>query len=325
MKSIYAFDEVLDIVNSSINEIKYTHNPITLFEPITYILSLGGKRVRPALALMSYNLYREDVRRVIPVALAIEVFHNFTLLHDDLMDRAAIRRGKPTVHIKWNDNTAVLSGDAMLIEAYKEIAKVDPAYLSPVIKLFSETATEICCGQQLDMEFEKRMDVTIPEYIEMIRLKTAVLLACSLKEGAIMADASEADADNLYEFGIDIGLGFQLKDDLLDVYGNSENFGKKIGGDILCNKKTYLLISALENDSVKRDLISWIDRESFQESEKIEAVTAIYNKLGLRQKSENLIQDYYLKAIACLDKVNIEQERKSELYKLAENLTSRIS
>ena len=325
MKSIYAFDEVLDIVNSSINEIKYTHNPITLFEPITYILSLGGKRVRPALALMSYNLYREDVRRVIPVALAIEVFHNFTLLHDDLMDRADIRRGKPTVHIKWNDNTAVLSGDAMLIEAYKEIAKVDPAYLSPVINLFSETATEICCGQQLDMEFEKRMDVTIPEYIEMIRLKTAVLLACSLKEGAIMADASEADADNLYEFGINIGLGFQLKDDLLDVYGNSENFGKKIGGDILCNKKTYLLISALENDSVKRDLISWIDRESFQESEKIEAVTAIYNKLGLRQKSENLIQDYYLKAIACLDKVNIEQERKSELYKLAENLTSRIS
>ncbi len=184
MNPVYSFDKVLEIVNSNIDKIEYKHNPETLFEPITYILSLGGKRVRPALALMSYNLYKNDVERVIPIALAIEIFHNFTLLHDDLMDRADMRRGgKPTVHIKWDDNTAVLSGDAMLIEAYKEIAKVESQFLPEVLELFSNTATEICCGQQLDMEFEKRTDVTIPEYIEMIRQKTAVLLACALKEG----------------------------------------------------------------------------------------------------------------------------------------------
>jgi len=321
----YTFDEVLEIVNSNIDKIKYNHNPETLFEPITYILSLGGKRLRPALALMSYNLYKDDLDKIMPVALAIEVFHNFTLLHDDLMDRADMRRGKPTVHIKWNDNTAVLSGDAMLIEAYKEIAKVESKFLHEALDLFSVTATEICCGQQLDMEFENRMDVTIPEYIEMIRLKTAVLLACALKEGAIIGGASDSDANHLYDFGINVGLGFQLKDDLLDVYGDSESFGKKIGGDILCNKKTYLLINALSKDSTKEELMSWINRTDFNEKEKIEAVTNIYNSMDLKQKSESLINDYYKKAIECLNKVDIEAEKKQELYKLAENLMSRIS
>lgn len=325
MNSIYTFNDVLDIVNSNINKIEYKEKPLSLFEPISYILSLGGKRVRPALSLMSYNLYKEDVTRVIPIALGIEIFHNFTLLHDDLMDKADMRRGKPSVHIKWSDNTAVLSGDAMLIEAYKEIAKIEPQYLKPVLDLFSTTATEICCGQQLDMEFERRMDVTISEYIEMIRLKTAVLLACALKEGAIVADASEADADNLYEYGINVGLGFQLKDDLLDVYGDSASFGKRIGGDILCNKKTFLLISALSNDLAKDELISWINKTSFDENEKIQAVTDIYNSLNLKGESENLIEDYYRKAIACLNKVNIDESRKHELYKLAENLMSRTS
>jgi len=325
MNSTYSFDEVLEIVNININKIKYEHNPQTLFEPITYILSLGGKRVRPALTLMSYNLYKNDVERVIPIALAIEVFHNFTLLHDDLMDRADMRRGKPTVHIKWNDNIAVLSGDAMLIEAYKEISKVESPFLPEVLGLFSETATEICCGQQLDMEFENRMNVTIPEYIEMIRLKTAVLLACALKEGAIVAGASQSDADNLYDFGINVGLGFQLKDDLLDVYGDSKSFGKRIGGDILCNKKTYLLINALGEDTTREELMAWIDKTDFDETEKIRAVTEIYDKLGLKPKSETLINEYYKKAVTCLDKVDIEKEKKQELYKLAENLTSRIS
>lgn len=325
MKPSYTFDESLHIVNSEINKIQFKQKPLSLFEPISYILSLGGKRVRPALTLMSYNLYKEDVSRVIPIALAIEIFHNFTLLHDDLMDRADMRRGKPTVHIKWNDNTAVLSGDAMLIEAYKEIVKTDSPHLQEVVNLFSTTSTEICCGQQYDMEFEQRMDVTIPEYLEMIRLKTAVLLACALKEGAIVAEASAEDANNLYDFGINVGLGFQLKDDLLDVYGDSSNFGKKIGGDILCNKKTYLLINALADATVKEELCEWINKTSYDEKEKIEAVTAIYNRLNLKEKSENLIREYYRKAISCLQKVNVDESKKQELHKLAENLTCRIS
>jgi geranylgeranyl diphosphate synthase type II len=213
----------------------------------------------------------------------------------------------------------------MLIEAYKELAKIGPKYLQPVLDLFSVTATEICCGQQYDMEFEQRTDVTIPEYLEMIRLKTAVLLACALKEGAIMAEASAQDADNLYDFGINIGLGFQLKDDLLDVYGDSRNFGKRIGGDILCNKKTFLLINALTDSSVRDELMGWINGSDFNDEDKIKAVTAIYNKLKLKEKSEELINDYYERAITCLDKVNVDKERKKELYQLAENLTSRIS
>lgn len=317
------FEEVLDIVNTEISNIRYNIDPQSLFEPITYILSLGGKRVRPALALMAYNLYKDDVSRVMPVALAIEVFHNFTLLHDDLMDRADMRRGKSTVHVKWNDNTAVLSGDAMLIEAYKEITKIDAKYLLPVLELFSVTATQICCGQQYDMEFEQRMDVTISEYLEMIRLKTAVLLGCSLKEGAIVAGASAADADYLYDFGINVGLGFQLKDDLLDVYGNSSNFGKRIGGDILCNKKTFLLINALSDDASREDLMKWINGSDYNEQDKIKAVTAIYDKLKLKEKSEKLINEYYEQAVNCLDKVSVDKERKQELYSLAEKLMSR--
>ncbi|WP_368666908.1 polyprenyl synthetase family protein [Dysgonomonas sp. 511] len=322
---MYSFNEILEIVNENIGEIKFDHKPESLYEPISYILSLGGKRVRPALVLMAYNLYAGNLEKAIPTALGIETFHNFTLLHDDLMDNADIRRGKPTVHIKWDDNTAVLSGDAMLIEAYKLIGKTDAKYFSRIFDLFSDTTTEIVCGQQFDMEFEKRMDVTVDEYIEMIRLKTAVLLACALKCGAIIADASEQDADNLYEFGINIGLGFQLKDDLLDVYGDSKTFGKRIGGDILCDKKTYLLISALRDNSAKEELAAWIGKEEFDEEEKIKAVTAIYDKLGLKQQSEQLIKEYYLKAVACLDKVEVDKQVKAELYKLAEDLTLRTT
>lgn len=234
MNSIYTLEEVLDMVNVHIKSIQFTQKPSSLFTPIDYILSLGGKRVRPALALMSCNLYQDDVSPAIPVAMGIEIFHNFTLLHDDLMDKADKRRGQPTVHIKWSDNTAILSGDAMLIEAYKEVAKVDSQYLKPILDLFSVTASEICCGQQYDMEFEQREDVTTEEYLEMIRLKTAVLIACALKEGAMVAGAPQEDADNLYDFGINIGLAFQLKDDLLDVYGDPETFGKK-------NRRRYSL------------------------------------------------------------------------------------
>ena len=243
---MYTFNEVLSIVNTEIEQINWKRVPTGLYEPIEYILSLGGKRLRPAITLMSYDLYADDIMPAVKPALGLEVFHNFTLLHDDIMDRADMRRGKPTVHKKWNDNTAILSGDVMQIEAYKLIAGTPVEHLKVVLDLFSKTATEICEGQQLDMEFESRTNVTADEYIEMICLKTAVLLAAGAQIGAILGGGSDEDAANLYNFGNAIGLAFQLKDDLLDVYGNESNFGKKIGGDILCNKKTYLLIHALK-------------------------------------------------------------------------------
>ncbi len=323
MRTIFSFEEVLGQINTSIENITYSHNPKSLFEPISYILALGGKRVRPALALMSYNLYKDDVQKAMPTAMAVEVFHNFTLLHDDLMDKADIRRGKPTVHIKWYDNLAILSGDAMLIEAYKELCKIDAKYLPECLDIFSKTATEICCGQQLDMEFESREDVTLDEYIEMIRLKTAVLLGGALQMGAVVADASKDDIDNLYKFGIDIGLAFQLMDDLLDVYGDSASFGKRIGGDILCNKKTYLLISALQNQAEKDNLLSWINKEQFDEEEKIKAVTAIYNRIGVKERVEAVVQQYYDKAIEALQDVKVDEAYKKELYDLAKMLKIR--
>jgi len=322
---IYSFSQVLDIINLNIHSLKFEYNPKSLFNPIYYILDLGGKRVRPVLAAMSYNLYKTDIEKSMPIALGIEIFHNFTLLHDDLMDRADTRRGKPTVHIKWNDNTAVLSGDAMLIEAYKEIGKTDTEYLPVILSLFSKTATEICCGQQLDMEFEKRVDVSISEYLEMIRFKTAVLLGCALKCGATIAGANNEDSQALYDFGINIGLAFQLMDDLLDVYGNPETFGKRIGGDILCNKKTFLLITALQHEDTKKELLDWINKTQFDEHEKIEAVTSIYNKLDLKKSSMELIHTYYEKALSQLDLVSVEHDRKMELRKLAESLLYRNS
>lgn len=321
----YSFTKILEAINSNINSLKFDYTPQSLFAPIHYILDIGGKRVRPALAAMGYNLYKNDIQKAMPIALGIEIFHNFTLLHDDLMDRAETRRNKPTVHIKWDDNTAVLSGDAMLIEAYKEIAKTEHRHLPTILSLFSETATEICCGQQLDIEFEHRLDVSVAEYIEMIKLKTAVLLGCALKCGAIVADASEDDADALYNFGINIGLAFQLMDDLLDVYGDPKTFGKRIGGDILCNKKTFLLITSLQHEDTKSQLLGWINKTHFDEEEKIRAVTSIYDQLDLKQTSKELIYAYYEKGISYLDMVNVDHAQKKELRSLAESLLSRNS
>lgn len=322
---IYTFDTILEKINEDINAIKFNRSPESLFEPIKYILDIGGKRVRPALAMMGYNLFDDNIDNAIPIAFGIEIFHNFTLLHDDLMDKASTRRGKPTVHIKWNDNTAVLSGDAMLIEAYREIAKTNKDYLPEVLSLFSDTATEICCGQQLDMEFEKRLNVSIVEYLEMIRLKTAVLLACALKCGAMVAGANKYNCDALYNFGINIGLAFQLMDDLLDVYGNPETFGKRIGGDILCNKKTFLQINALQHEDTREKLIEWIDRKDFNEEDKISAVTDIYNQLNLKKSTEDVILAYYEKGMAFLDLVNVDYSTKKELRSLAKNLLTRNS
>ncbi|NLC50202.1 MAG: polyprenyl synthetase family protein, partial [Bacteroidales bacterium] len=301
-------------INNALEELNYERDPKSLFDPIQYILSLGGKRLRPILAFMAANLFSDDIEKAINPAIGIEIFHNFSLLHDDLMDNASIRRGEPTVHIKWDANTAVLSGDAMLIDAYKYIAKVDTDVLPAILDVFTTTAMQVCEGQQYDMDYEKRLNVKESEYLKMIRLKTAVLLAASLKIGAIMGNAIDSDANKLYDFGINIGIAFQLKDDLLDVYGNPINFGKNIGGDILCNKKTFLLIKALENSDEKNNaaLQQWITAESFDPKAKIKAVKEIYDDLKLETLTNKLIQKYYLAALNCLSEVNVSDEKKEQ-------------
>ena len=320
------FNEISQIISTELEKINWTKEPQGLYEPIAYVLSMGGKRIRPALTLMACNLFTEKIETAISPALGIEVFHNFTLLHDDIMDRADVRRGKPTVHKKWNDNTAILSGDVMQIAAYQLIAKTPIDKLKPVLDLFSNTAAEICECQQYDVDFENRDIVEPEEYLEMIRLKTAVLLGCSLKTGALIGGAGEEDAQNLYDFGINIGLAFQLKDDLLDVYGDEATFGKKIGGDILNNKKTYLLIHALElaKGENKVELKNWINiNDQNRADEKIFAITSLFNKLGVKQICEDKMAFFYSKAIANLQNVNILDNNKQELRNLAEKLMFR--
>lgn len=322
---IHSIEHLTKQIEETIEKINFKENPRTLYSPIEYILSLGGKRIRPLLTLMAANLFSDNIEGALDSAIGIEVFHNFTLLHDDLMDKSDLRRGKETVHKKWNSNTAILSGDAMLIEAYKYISKVSHQHLSETLSLFNQTAMEVCQGQQYDMDFESRTDVTVEEYIEMIRLKTAVLLACSLQIGAMVANASKEDAKHLYDFGINIGLAFQLKDDLLDVYGDSGRFGKPIGGDILNNKKTFLLIKAYElsNDEQRKTLDKWINADKFDSDEKIDAVKNIYNELNLSFESDSLIKKYYLAAQKYLSSVSIPEERKVQLYKLTDLLMNR--
>ena len=320
------FEEISEIISSEIIQINWNKEPKGLYKPIGYVLSMGGKRIRPALTLMSCDLFSDDVQVAVNTAIALEVFHNFTLLHDDIMDRADVRRGRPTVHKKWDDNTAILSGDVMQIASYQFIAKTPSQYLKPVLDLFSQTAAEICEGQQYDVDFENREVVKAEEYLEMIRLKTAVLLGCALKTGAWIGGAGEEDAQLLYDFGINIGLAFQLKDDLLDVYGDEKTFGKKIGGDILCNKKTYLLIHALElakGDDVT-ELHNWLlNSDENLSEEKIKAVTSVFDRLGVKTICEDKMQFFYSKAIAKLDKVAVLDNKKQELRKLADKLMFR--
>jgi len=319
------FNEITQLVSSEIENLDWEKEPRGLYDPISYVLSLGGKRIRPAFALMACNLFSDDLQPAIAPALGLELFHNFTLLHDDIMDRADIRRGCPTVHAKWNDNTAILSGDVMQIVAYQLIAKTPAKYLKQVLDLFSKTAIEICEGQQYDVDFESRDEVTADEYLEMIRLKTAVLLGCALKTGALIGGAGKEDAERLYDFGINIGLAFQLKDDLLDVYGDEAAFGKKIGGDILCNKKTYLLIHALKlaKDQDAVELNAWLSLSDVNPDDKIQAVTNLYNRLEVKKICEDKMSFFYEKAVANLEKVTVLSNKKQELRKLAENLMSR--
>lgn len=308
-------NEILEKINSYLEQLPYDRKPASLYEPIKYVLSMGGKRIRPTLMLLSYNLFKDDPEKILSSACALETYHNYTLLHDDLMDKAPLRRGHQTVHEKWNANVAILSGDSMLVLAYQRMLQCPEDKLKPVMDLFTETALEIGEGQQYDMEFETRTDVKEDEYIEMIRLKTSVLLACAMKIGAILADAPEKDADNLYKFGEQIGLAFQLQDDYLDVYGNSAVFGKAIGGDILSNKKTYMLINAFNKADEKQraELLKWITAKDFDPKEKIAAVTKLYNEIGIDKLAEQKINYYFAQSRKYLDAVDVPEERKKEL------------
>lgn len=319
--------EILEKINSYLDNLPYTRKPQSLYEPVKYVLSMGGKRIRPSLMLMAYNMFKDDPESILPTACAIETYHNYTLLHDDLMDNADMRRGMPTVHVKWDANTAILSGDSMLVLAFQRMMQCAPDKLKPVLDLFTETSLEIGEGQQYDMDFESRTDVTEDEYIEMIRLKTSVLLACALKLGAIQADAPAEDADNLYKFGELMGLAFQLQDDYLDVYGDPAVFGKAIGGDILCNKKTYMLINAFNraDDSQRKELMKWVTAEKFDPKEKIAAVTGIYNNVGIKQLAESKIEYYFDQSRKYLAAVNVPEERKAVLTEYTDKMMKRKS
>ena len=299
--------------------------PKNLYQPIAYTLAMGGKRLRPVMVLLACNLFTDTVEKAIPAAIAIEVFHNFTLLHDDIMDEADVRRNSPTVHKKYNKNIAILSGDAMSIMAYNYLQKSESINLANMVQLYSQTALEVCEGQQLDMDFETRMNVSIPEYLNMIRLKTAVLLACSLKMGALAANAPEKIVDLLYAYGLDLGIAFQLQDDLLDVYADQKKFGKNTGGDIVSNKKTFLLLKALElsDPTTKKELLTWIDKKEFDQDEKIEAFRKIYNKLNIKDITINSIEEFYQSAINSWNEIDLAKETKAELLQLAKMIMKR--
>ncbi|CDD03893.1 MULTISPECIES: polyprenyl synthetase family protein [Prevotella] len=317
--------EIQEKVNAYIASLPYERKPKSLYDPIEYVLAAGGKRIRPSFVLMAYNLFHDDVDRILPVATALETYHNYTLLHDDLMDKADMRRGRPTVHKKWDDNTAILSGDTMLVLAYEHLAKCDTKYLKPALDLFTETALEVSEGQQFDMEFETRNDVAEEEYIEMIRLKTSVLLACALKMGAVVAGASDADANALYAFGEKVGLAFQLQDDLLDVYGDPKVFGKAIGGDITSNKKTFMLINAFNraDAGTRAELERWTTATEFDPAEKIAAVTEIYNRLGIDKLAEQRIKEYFEQSRQHLDELSVSDDRKAVLREYTERMMNR--
>ena len=322
---MYQAEEILEKVNQAIADLHYDRKPASLYEPVKYVLSCGGKRIRPVLMLLCYNMYKENPTDIMMQALGVETYHNFTLLHDDLMDNADVRRSHETVHKRWNANTAILSGDTMYMLAFQLMQQCDNIHLVEVMRLFTETAIEIGEGQQFDMEFETRNDVTEDEYIEMIRLKTSVLLACALKIGAVMGDASQEDADLLYRFGEQIGLAFQLQDDLLDVYGDPEVFGKAIGGDITSNKKTYMLINALNlaNDAQRAELIRWIEAKEFDRQEKVAAVTRLYDEIGIRQLCEEKIRVCFEKGMQLFEQVSVSPERKEELHRYVAEMMNR--
>ena len=318
-------NEILQMVNDYLDQLPYDRQPASLYEPVKYVLSLGGKRIRPVLMLLGYNLWKEHPEQILMPACGIETYHNYTLLHDDLMDNADMRRGHETVHRRWDANKAILSGDSMLVLAYQRMQQVPADKLQQVMDLFTVTALEIGEGQEYDMAFETRNDVTEEEYIEMIRLKTSVLLACALKIGAILADAPQEDADRLYRLGEQVGLAFQLQDDLLDVYGDPKVFGKAIGGDITSNKKTYMLINAVNraNDVQRQELERWIAATGFDRQQKVSAVTRLYDEIGIRQLCEDKINYYFELARQTLSEVNVPDSSKQALSAYMDELLHR--
>ena len=322
---MHTFNEYLERVNNAIKAIPYPQQPSHLYEPITYTMDLGGKRLRPVLVLMACDAVGGDINRAIKPAIGLEMFHNFTLLHDDVMDKADIRRGKPTVHVKWDDNTAILSGDAMLTMATQLIAQSPADVMPQVMDLYNHTAMEIYEGQQYDVDFETRTDVTVDEYIEMIRLKTSVLLGCACKMGALIGGADEATARLFYKVGENLGLAFQLQDDMLDVWGDEATFGKAIGGDIMNNKKTFLLINAMQRATGdhKVELSLWLNTPNASRSVKVPAVTAIYDALNLRSLSLDAINRYNNEALEALGKIDISAEARTEFCNFITRLVKR--
>lgn len=312
-------------INQAIEQLSWHRQPYGLYEPIAYALEGGGKRLRPTLAMVACRMYDGEEKKALPVALALEIFHNFTLLHDDVMDHAPVRRGRPTVHVRWDDNTAILSGDQMMTEAYVQLEQVEPALLPRVLHLFNAMATDIWGGQQLDMEFETREDVSIDEYLEMIRLKTSVLLGAALRLGGMMAGAPEEDLETLYRIGERIGLAFQIQDDVLDVWGDEKTFGKRIGGDIVQNKKSLVQILALENANEEqlRQLKGWLHRSEFVEEEKIREVTKLYNEIDVRPLCEARMAGYTEDAMRDIDRLHVPAEKKGELTEIARKLLNR--
>jgi len=305
-------EKYLSLIEAEIKKEKFGNQPKSLYEPLRYMMALGGKRLRPLFTALSYSLYRNDVREIIPYAVAVEAFHNFTLMHDDIMDKAPLRRGKATVHERWNVNTAILSGDVMLVKVYEMFSQLEGSKLRDVLVVFNHCAAKVCEGQQLDMEFENRKSVSEAEYLEMIKLKTGVLLGFSLEFGGLLGGASHADREALRDFGINIGIGFQLKDDWLDVYADKEKFGKQVGGDILSNKKTFLLISALEKAkrNKKVELNKWLSANNFSNAEKVKAVTSVYDSLQISSLTEKKIKHFFDKGFACLDRLSNFQNAK---------------
>jgi geranylgeranyl diphosphate synthase type II len=324
---ITAYQALIDILQKSLVELNEGLNkkPAELYEPQQYILTLGGKRVRPLLTLIGCDLFNGDILEAIHAANTVELFHNFSLIHDDIMDNAPLRRGKATVHEKWNHNIGILSGDAMLVMAYKELAKCKPEHLPQLLTLFNQTAIEVCEGQQYDMNFETMNEVSIDSYVNMITLKTAVLLGYSLQMGAIVAGADTETQEHIYNFGKEIGIAFQLKDDILDVYGNTDKVGKQSGGDIISNKKTFLLLKSLElaDASQRKELDNWIAKSDFDKNEKVSAVKSIYNQLGILEISEEEVNKHYSSALKNLDLITCPAHKKNDLLAFAEALMGR--
>lgn len=318
--------ELQSLFKTYLEENHFNQKPTGLYEPINYILSLGGKRIRPVLLLMGCNLFTDNIAQALPASFAIEIFHNFSLLHDDIMDEAPLRRGHPTVHVQYNQNTGILSGDVMLVYAYEYFLQLnDKSSIPEIIKTFNKVAIEVCEGQQYDMDFETRNDVSIEEYLKMIELKTSVLIAGGLKIGAIIGGSLAEDAEHLYEFGRNIGIAFQLQDDILDTYGDPEKFGKKVGGDIVQNKKTFLVLKALElADADQRSMLETLmNTESQDEKTKIAAVKSLFDALQVRQAAEQLMESYLSTAFEHLEAVNVESERKKVLIDISNQLMGR--